>query len=104
MRLRIGSVDLPASGGPGRLGVFDVIDFAPLANGTRVANFGASYVALVSFDRPTRAQVLLSYGASSQPGSPHGSDQLALLAQGKLRDAWRTRAQVEANLEGRDRF
>jgi len=104
MRLRIGAVDLPASGGPGRLGVFDVIDFAPLANGTRVANFGASYIALVSFDRPTHAQVLLSYGASSQPGSPHRSDQLGLLAQGKLRDAWRTRAQVEANLEGRDRF
>jgi acyl-homoserine-lactone acylase len=104
MRLRIGSVDLPASGGPGRLGVFDVIDFAPLENGTRVANFGASYMALVSFDRPTRAQVLLSYGASSQPGSPHNSDQLVLLAHGQLRDAWRTRAQVEANLERRDRF
>jgi acyl-homoserine-lactone acylase len=104
MRLRIGAVDLPASGGPGRLGVFDVIDFAPLANGTRAANFGASYMALVSFDRPTRAQVLLSYGASSQPGSPHNSDQLPLLAQGQLRDAWRTRAQVEANLERRDRF
>ena len=104
MRLRIGSVDLPASGGPGRLGVFDVIDFAPLVNGTRTANFGASYMALVSFDRPTHAKVLLSYGASSQPGSPHNSDQLPLLSAGKMRDAWRTRAAVEANLESRDQF
>jgi acyl-homoserine-lactone acylase len=104
MRLRIGSVDLPASGGPGRLGVFDVIDFGPIANGTRAANFGASFMALVSFDRPTHAKVLLSYGASSQPGSPHNIDQLPLLAQGKLRDAWRTREAVEANLESRDRF
>ena len=104
MRLKIGSVDLPASGGPGRLGVFDVIDFGPLANGTRAANFGASYMALVSFDQPTRARVLLSYGASSQPGSPHNSDQLPLLSEGRLRDAWRTRDAVEANLESRDRF
>ncbi len=104
MRLRIGSTDLPASGGPGRLGVFDVIDFGPLHDRTRAANFGASYVALVSFDDPPRAEVLLSYGSSSQPGSPHSADQLPLLSRGALRDAWRTRAAVEANLESRDRF
>ena len=102
MRLRIGAVDLPASGGPGRLGVFNVIDFAPLQNATRTANFGGSYNALVSFDSPARAKVLLSYGESSQPGSAHNSDQLPLLSQGLLRDAWRTRAEVEANLESRD--
>ncbi len=104
MRLEIGAVDVPASGGPGRLGVFDVLDFAAAVDGTRAANFGASYIAVVSFDRPAHAKVLLSYGASSQPGSPHNSDQLALLSRGELRDAWRTRAQVEANLESRDRF
>jgi acyl-homoserine-lactone acylase len=104
MRLRIGSVDLPGSGGPGRLGVFNVIDYAPLENAARAANFGDSYIALVSFDQPTRAKVLLSYGDSSQPGSPHNSDQLGLLSQGRLRDAWRTRSEVEANLERRDSF
>jgi acyl-homoserine-lactone acylase len=104
MRLRLGAVDLPASGGPGRLGVFNVIDYAPLQSGTRAANFGASYTALVSFDDPVRAKVLLSYGESSQPGSTHSSDQLALLSAGQLRDAWRTRAQVQANLESRERF
>jgi acyl-homoserine-lactone acylase len=104
MRLKIDSVDLPASGGPARLGVFDVLDYSPLNNGTRAANFGGSYVAVVSFDRPTRAKVLLSYGTSSQPGSAHRSDQLPLLSKGVLRDAWRTRAEVEANLESRDSF
>jgi acyl-homoserine-lactone acylase len=104
MRLKIGTVDLPASGAPGRLGVFDVLDFAPPADGTRAANFGASYMAVVSFDQPTRAKVLLSYGASSQPGSPHNSDQLPLLSQGVLRDAWTTRDAVEANLESRERW
>jgi acyl-homoserine-lactone acylase len=104
MRLKMGSVDLPASGGPGRLGVFNVIDYAPAQAGTRTAIFGSSYSAVVSFDAPVRAQVLLSYGESSQPGSAHASDQLPLLSAGTLRDAWRTRAEVEANLESSDRF
>jgi len=104
MRFRLGAVDLPASGGPGRLGIFNVIDYGPLQNGTRAANFGASFTAVVSFDAPTRAKVLLSYGESSQPGSVHDSDQLPLLSEGRLRDAWRTRAEIEANLERIDRF
>jgi acyl-homoserine-lactone acylase len=104
MHLRIGNVDLPASGGPGRLGVFDVLDFTEPQNGVRSANFGGSYVALVSFAPPVHAKVLLSYGSSSQPGSAHSSDQLPLLASGQLRDAWRTRTEVEAHLESRDEF
>ena len=105
MRLRIGDVDLPASGGPGLLGVFNVIDYADLnADGTRTADFGGSYVALVSFQKPIKAKVLLSYGDSSQPGSAHHSDQLPLLSRGQLRDAWLTRAEVEKHLEHVDRF
>ena len=104
MRFHLNDVDLPATGGPGRLGIFNAIEFAPLENGTRAANFGSSYSAIVSFDRPTRAKVLLSYGDSSQPGSPHHSDQLSLLSASQYRDAWRTRQQVEANLERMDRF
>lgn len=104
MRLKWGGRDLPASGGPGRLGVFNVIDYAPLDHGVRIANFGSSFVAAISFDSPTRAKVLMSYGQSSQPGSPHAGDQLPLLAQKQMRDAWMTRAEVEANLESRDVF
>ncbi|HTW75900.1 MAG TPA: penicillin acylase family protein [Steroidobacteraceae bacterium] len=104
MRLKLGSVDLPASGGPGELGVFDVLKFGPLHNGERAAEFGSSFVALVSFGHPLRAKVLLSYGSSTQPGTTHRSDQLALVSAGQLRDVWRTRAEVEAHLEGSDRF
>jgi acyl-homoserine-lactone acylase len=105
MRLRIDGVDLPASGGPGRLGIFDVIDYGPPAgDGTRTANFGDSFVALVSFDGPARAKVLMTYGNASQPGDPHGSDQLPLTMRRELRDAWRTRAEVEANLESRETY
>ena len=104
MRLKWGGLDLPASGGPGRLGVFHVIDYAPPAGGVRAANFGASYQAVVSFDSPARAKVLMSYGDSSRLGSAHAGDQLPLLAAKQMREAWRTRAQVEANLESRDVF
>jgi len=104
MRLQWGGRDLPASGGPGRLGVFNVIDYTPPKNGVRAANFGSSFVAVVSFDSPSRAKVLMSYGESSQPGSSHAGDQLPLLAQKQMRDAWVDRAEVEANLESRDVF
>jgi len=104
MRLKWGGLDLPASGGPGRLGVFHVIDYAPESGGERAANNGSSFVAAVSFAKPTKAKVLMSYGESSQPGSPHAGDQLPLLSRKQMRDAWRTRAEVEAHLESRDVF
>ena len=44
----------------------------------------------------------MTYGNASQPGSPHVGDQLPLAARGELRPAWRTRAEIEANLETRD--
>jgi acyl-homoserine-lactone acylase len=43
----------------------------------------------------------MSYGNSRQPGSPHHDDQLAMLAQGRFRELWLQRAQVEVNLEAR---
>ncbi len=70
----------------------------------RTASFGDSFIALVSFDGPTRAKVLMTYGNASQPGSPHIADQAPLLAEHRLRDAWRTPAEVLAHLEGRDEF
>jgi acyl-homoserine-lactone acylase len=104
MRLIWGGRNLPASGATGRYGGINVIDYGPLKDGVRAANFGASFVAVADFAVPTRAKVLMSYGQSSQPGSPHAGDQLPLLATKTMRDAWRTRAQVEANLESRDVF
>ena len=104
MRIKTGGVDLPASGGPGRLGIFDVIDFTPPANGQRTATFGDTYIAIVSFDKPSHAKVLMTYGNASQPGSPHIADQAPLLAKHEYRDAWRTRAEVQANLESKDGY
>jgi acyl-homoserine-lactone acylase len=46
----------------------------------------------------------MSYGNSSQPGSPHMTDQLPYLTSKTFRTLWRTRAEVEANLQSRTAF
>ena len=104
MRFQWAGVDLPANGGFGNLGIFRVITFGPLHNGTRSQVHGETYVAAVEFSKPMKASVLMSYGNSSQPGSPHQTDQLPYLVRKELRNAWRTRADVEANLEQRIAF
>lgn len=100
-RLRRGNVDLPANGGPGSLGIFRVVRYEGDEGGPQQAFFGDSFVAAVEFSDPPRAMVLTAYGASSDPDSPHYSDQLELFARKQLRPAWRTRAEIEAHLEDR---
>lgn len=106
MRFKIGATDLPGNGSDGFLGAFRVMRYTPIAKDSpkQKANFGDTFVAAVEFGSPVRAQVLMSYGNSSQPGSPHAEDQLPLLSRKELRPALRTRAEVEANVESRDSF
>jgi acyl-homoserine-lactone acylase len=102
-RLRAGRRDLPANGGPGDLGIFRVVGFRPEAGErTLSAAGGDSFVAAVELSRPVRARALLAYGNASQPGSPHAGDQLELFARKELRPVWRTREEIEANLERRE--
>jgi acyl-homoserine-lactone acylase len=101
-RLRVGKADYPGNGGLDSLGIFRVVDYAPAQDGLYRSLGGDSYVAAVEFSTPLRARVLLSYGNSSQPGSIHRGDQLALFAKKELRPVWRTRAEIEANLESRE--
>jgi acyl-homoserine-lactone acylase len=83
-------------------GVFRVSGFVRGEDGVFDTVFGTTFVAAVEFTSPVRARVLLSYGNSSQPGSPHAGDQLDLLARGEYREAWLTRAEVEAHLARRE--
>lgn len=102
-RLRRDDVDLPANGGSGQLGVFRVVEFnMPERERQGLAAMGDSFVAAVEFSTPLKAQVLIGYGNWSQPGSKHRVDQLPLFAKKALRPAWRSRAEVEANLERRE--
>jgi acyl-homoserine-lactone acylase len=97
LRFMDSDVDLPASGGFDVVGTFstltfvqdDDLRFAPVA--------GDSFVAVIEFSDPVRAKVLLTYGNSTQPGSPHKGDQLALYTEHQMRDALLTREQVEAS-------
>jgi acyl-homoserine-lactone acylase len=125
-RLQAGDIDEPANGFNGNpIGVFRVlqVDLPPIgvmgaepgngnqaiANGQQdpdggkmVVNGGDSYIAAIEFADPVRAKSLMSYGNASQPGSPHVGDQLLLAARGELRPVWRTREEIEANLETRE--
>ncbi|HXG66599.1 MAG TPA: acylase, partial [Blastocatellia bacterium] len=103
-RFRRGKVDLPANGGSGELGIFRVISYRPGKDGRREALGGDSFVAAVEFGNPVKAKVLMTYGNSSEPDSPHYGDQLELAAKKHLRDAWRSRAAIEANLAARTAF
>jgi acyl-homoserine-lactone acylase len=104
-RLGRDSVNVPGNGGSGSYGIFRVIEYTePGSTGRAVAVGGDSFVALVEFGRPVRARALLGYGNASQPGSPHRTDQLALAARKQLREVWRARGEIEANLLKRERF
>lgn len=104
VRLRYGQQDLPASGGPGLFGIFQVIDIAPAAGGRFQQVAGDTYIAAIEFSNPVRAKVLMTYGNASQPGSPHRGDQLPLYLRKELRSVWRTRQEIEAHLESRKVF
>ena len=98
-RLEYGKVNLPANGGGGELGIFRVVDFAPLEDGRFHSVGGDSYIAAIEFSDPVRAMSLTTYGNSTQPSSPHVGDQLQLSARKKLHPVWRSRQEIMAHLE-----
>ncbi|GAB4523184.1 MAG: acylase [Anaerolineae bacterium] len=104
-RLQVGEYDFPANGGSGFLGEFRVVGYrAGEEEGQFIARRGDSWVAIIEFSDPVRAEVLVTYGNASQPGSPHVGDQLELFANEELRPAWFTREEVEANLNSVESF
>ena len=52
----------------------------------------------------SKKKVMMTYGNSTQPGSSHYGDQLDLFLKREFRTAWRTRQEIEANLEYIDSF
>lgn len=112
-RVRMGAIDLPANGAPGRLGVFHVLAFDQAADGVRVAGrrsldeplagFGDAWILLVHFTRPVAAWSVLAYGQTMDLASPHSGDQLRLFANRTLRPVWFSEAAIAANLERRYR-
>ncbi|MHC4943021.1 MAG: acylase [Planctomycetota bacterium] len=102
-RFRLGDWDLPGHGGPGDpFGIFRTVYFWSDTDRKFRAVAGDSFYAIVEFSDPPRARVLTCYGNSSRPGSPHFGDQMGLFAEKKMRPAWLSRKEIEANLEFRE--
>jgi acyl-homoserine-lactone acylase len=71
-------------------------------NNKNYAYFGDSYVAVTEFGEKIKAQVLLSYGNATQPGSKHIGDQLKLLSDKKLRPALLAKEDALRNMEEKE--
>jgi acyl-homoserine-lactone acylase len=113
-RFRFGDIDLPGDGAAGRYGVFRVVTFGTVADGSRIAGhvgagqpmagFGDAWVLLVHFTRPTiTAWSVLAYGQTTDLESPHSRDQIGLFANHELRPVWFTEEAIAAHLERRYR-
>jgi acyl-homoserine-lactone acylase len=103
-RFASGTADLPGNGGDGSVGVFRTISYSRKEGNKRYAAHGETFVCTIEFAKKQRANCLLSYGNSSQHGSPHLADQLPFLAGRKLLPVWRDKAEVKAHLELRETF
>jgi len=57
---------------------------------------------VIEFGDKIKANVLLSYGNSTQENSTHNGDQLKLFSQNKLRDAYFYPAEVKAHVKRRE--
>ena len=104
IRLRRGSLDLPANGAPSILGAVRTVNIGPFVKGKAQGIHGDSYQAVVEFSSPVRAEALLTYGNWSRAGSRHIEDQLPLMSKKQMRPVWRARPDIEANLESRKVF
>lgn len=89
---------IPIHGGSGELGVYNVIQSRASGPGRREVFSGTSYVQVVSFtaDGP-RARTLLTFSQSSNPASPHSSDQTELFSHKRWVDLPFTDAQIRAD-------
>jgi acyl-homoserine-lactone acylase len=100
----LNGVDLPGNGGPGAIGIFRVVTPGPVKDGFATPVHGDGFTIAMEFSQPIHARALVSYGDCSQPGCKHHTDQLPLFEKKQWREVWRTRAEIEANLERKETF
>lgn len=103
-RMRLGGKDFPSRVASVYYGTVADGGFERGDDNRYTIDSGDTFVAIVEYSQPIRAEGLLPQGNSSQPGSPHVGDQLELFSQGKLRKLWRDRAEIEQHLELREQL
>lgn len=101
VRVRRGALDLPANGAPSAMGAIRTLSIGPFKDGKAEGIHGDTWFAVIEYSKPLRVEALLGYGNWSKPGSKHVDDQLQLFSDKKMRPVWRTRKEIEANLESR---
>ena len=104
LRFRRGTLDLPGNGAPSIMGAIRTVGPGPFVNGKAPGASGDTYFAVIEFSTPVHAEALLSYGNWSKEGSPHLQDQTELMSKKEMRPVWRTKQDIEANLESRKVF
>lgn len=60
---------------------------------------GNSFVAVVEFGKRVKAKSVVTGGSSSDPASPHFSDQSVLYCQGQFKDVWFYPEDIEKHVE-----
>jgi acyl-homoserine-lactone acylase len=108
-RIRLGALDLPATGANGIYGLFHNVTFSEAPDGKRVVGTiepgkplvggGDGWIFVVEFSKPLVAYSLLAYGETTNPASKHSTDQAPLFAKGQFKRVWFTEADIKANLE-----
>lgn len=100
------SDDIPGIGAPGEpLGVYHVINYQSSVNGDYRPDYGDTWVAVIEFTKKgPKAEVLMSYGNTSQTDSAVNNDQLEILSNKEMRPIWNTRELIEENLKKRTTF
>jgi acyl-homoserine-lactone acylase len=86
------------------MGAIRTVGPGPFVNGKAPGASGDTYFAVIEFSTPVHAEALLSYGNWSKEGSPHLQDQTELMSKKEMRPVWRTKQDIEANLESRKVF
>lgn len=104
-RFGSGTGDTPGNGGAGNSGIFRTITYTRKVGDRYFAAHGDTFYCAIEFAKDAqKAQCSTSYGNSSQPASPHLTDQLPLMTAKKLIPVWRDRKDIEAHLEKREKF
>lgn len=101
-RLRRDGIDLPGNGADTDLGVFREIVYEPDVDGKLKSSYGDSFIAVIEFSKPVRAQVLMTYGNATQSPFFETYNQLDLAAKQQLRPVLRSRNEIESNVQFRE--
>jgi len=104
LRFRRGSTDVPGNGAPSELGAIRTIGVSPFKNGRVEAVRGDTFYAVIEYSVPQRAEVCSTTATGRRRAPSTSTTSCHWPRARKMRPMWRTRAEIEANLESRKVF